>query len=407
MVGSGILSSAVITFSKLISGIVVSKFIAINYGAGELGVYSQLYSITWLVVLFSGGGVNNSIIRFVSSVDDLKSKDEYYTSGFFIVLFFSVLTGGGVYLLTPYLKSLFVSFDIELGDVFLFLCLIQVAYALSNFFQYSVITTGRKLSITLIHLFGTFLGIISFLYLGAFERFDYVLIGCLLIPALYIFPGAYFYTKNIGFKIGFCSFNYDKTKEMLKFSFVSFTSVFSIPLLLIYFRSEIVEIYGWEMIGYWQVVTRISDLYFLFITTLMTTIFFPRFSKADNLNMLHEVKACVKILAPVFIFYTLCFLFLGDWIVLILYDKELLPSLEFVPYQVLGDLLKTLSLIIGYVLLSKYKASINVMFQMLLFLTFLLIGLFSVKFGVMGMLYSYIITYFIYSIGLGFYVFKK
>ncbi|MDV2962549.1 oligosaccharide flippase family protein [Shewanella algae] len=395
-----VVSAGVITVSKLITGIMVAKGISTVYGAEAFGVYGQLYSIVWLVALVAGGGINNALVRYVSSsIDDKAELSEYLFAGVIITSLFSFT----MLLVFSFFTDVIIGFfpdasldlDFNLGSILFFLSFMQILFAFNNFFLFSITGLGENYKVAIVHFVGSILGGGVFFCL-LFISFQWALVGYIIINAIYIFPSTILFIYNFKFSFLFSRINKVKLKNMLNYSVITLSGIVSIPLVQIYYREQLAVEFDWHSVGYWLAVTRFSDLFMLFITTLLTTTFLPKIARADLVDITTVTFSAFKTIVPLLAFFCVGVYFLREYLILLLYDESLLPSTDFFLYQLVGDAFKVIAFIFGYIVVARSSVKINIFFQFFQVLLYVLLAELFFPYGVKGLVSSYMITYIVY-----------
>ena len=101
-------------------------------------------------------------------------------------------------------------------------------------------------------------------------------------------------------------------------------------------------------------MNRISKYYLLFVTTLLTMYILPRFSEIDNIkDFRKEVFGFYKSIIPIFAVGLIVIYFLRHFIIRIVLTDEFTPVEELFLWQLMGDFIKVLSVVIAYQFLAK------------------------------------------------------
>jgi hypothetical protein len=180
------------------------------------------------------------------------------------------------------------------------------------------------------------------------------------------------------------------------------------PLVYLAIRNNIIETLGIDQAGYWETMTRISSYYLLFVTTILAVYFLPKLSVAKNTQETKTVFwSFYKGILPVFILGVTIVYFTRFFIVKLLFTQEFLQVTGLFFWQLVGDVLKVASLILGYQFFAK-KLTVSFIVAELLSLSityFSSIFLVSI-YGLQGVVMAHALTYFLYLIGIGVY-FRK
>jgi PST family polysaccharide transporter len=185
------------------------------------------------------------------------------------------------------------------------------------------------------------------------------------------------------------------------------SSVFG-PLVYLAIRKNVILAVGLEQAGFWETITRISTYYMMFITTILAVYFFPKLAAAKNNQ---ETKiifwSFYRNILPLFIVALIVIYFARFFIVKLLFTNEFLPVTTLFFWQLLGDLLKAASWILGFQFFAKKMTAafiISELFSLavLYFLSDYLVTIFGIK----GIVMAQAFDNFIYLLVLGVY-FRK
>ena len=101
-------------------------------------------------------------------------------------------------------------------------------------------------------------------------------------------------------------------------------------------------------------MTRISKYYLMLVSSLMALYILPRFSEIDNVKEFRkEVFSFYKTIIPIVVFGLFIIYILKRYIVLFVFSDEFQPVEDLFLWQLLGDLVKVLSIVIAYQFLAK------------------------------------------------------
>jgi O-antigen/teichoic acid export membrane protein len=235
--------------------------------------------------------------------------------------------------------------------------------------------------------------ILQFRTLGA-------LLSIVISPALLFFVSFYYINNEIPFwnsvRIRYFDFHY--VVKMSSYSvMVLVSSVFG-PLVFLAVRANLIQSIGVEQAGFWETMTRISTYYLLFVSTILSVYFLPKLVESkNNLETKKVFWSFYKNIIPLFIVGVTLIYFARFFIVKLLFTNEFLPVTTLFFWQIIGDVLKVASLILGFQFFAK-KMTIPFIVTELLSLTVLY---FSSKylitvFGVEGVVIAHALTYFVY-----------
>ena len=131
-------------------------------------------------------------------------------------------------------------------------------------------------------------------------------------------------------------------------------SAILLPLVAIAIRSYISDTVGLKEAGFWESMNRISKYYLMFVSSLLTLYILPRLSEIDNVkDFRKEVFSFYKTIIPIFGAGLLGIYILRKYIVLLVFSEEFDPVENLFLWQLLGDFVKVLSIVIAYQFLAK------------------------------------------------------
>ena len=123
-------------------------------------------------------------------------------------------------------------------------------------------------------------------------------------------------------------------------------------------------------------MTRVSNAYLVLLTTTLSVYYLPKLSEInDNFTIRKEIFSGYKIILPVLIVLSSMIYVFRNWIVLILFSENFLPTTNLFAVQLLGDVFKISSWLIANLMLAKAMSKLYILSEILFSLslvTFLL-----------------------------------
>lgn len=388
------------TISKLLAGLIIVKIIAITIGADGLGRLGQFMSLMFMVNIMAGGGITSGIVKYVSEFKgDQQKLNSYLGAASFVTLAASLLIGTGLYLASGAISEWLFGTP-EYQSVIRILSIVQFLIALANLFSGLVnghqrVTAFAGISIASVSLGATGVGLGCLFYgmTGAM----YGLMWMAACPVLFLLP---WYRIGLRYPWSYLYPRWDQEKvtQFIHFSAMLLASVLAMQMAQIIVRKLIEQHSGLAEVGYWQAVTKISDVYLQFITVILANYFLPRIAE---LKLRSEIKKEVNLahqyaMPILFVMSMLIFLF-RDPIILLLFSREFLPMKEFFTFQLIGDSFKIAAYICTYVAVAKANTKLYMaaeIYQALVLV--LLCYLFIDRFGGIGATYAYCLHYVLY-----------
>ena len=294
--------------------------------------------------------------------------------------------------------------------VFKILALALPFYVLNVFLVSMINGLGKFKAVIYINILGNIIGLLVSIALIYSMNVPGALISIAITPALLFFLSLYYSSREFSLKknISLAHFDFKIIKNLSSYSVMALVYGFIGPLVYLTIRNNIIENLGLEQAGFWSAMERISSNYLLFISTLLSVYFLPKLVLAqNNLETKKVFWSYYKTILPAFIFGLTIIYFLRFFIVKILFTEEMMPVSNLFFWQLIGDILKASSIILGYQFFAKKmtKAFIITEIFSLAILYFSSIYFVSV-FQIEGVVMAHAFTYLIYLVSLSIY-FRK
>ena len=389
--------STAVTF---LSGFIVTKVVAVKIGPTGLAFVGQYQNSIAILALFSTLAITVGVVKYISGYKDEPAKQQQViTTALSIILLCSLI----VSLIVIPLSVIFSKVTFHTTDfwmVYLLYGLFVGITALNALF--SAVLNGFKQirNLTIINIVGSLTGILFTVIFAYTLGVKGVLIAS-NFSALVIFSINVFFIRKlkwISWKPSFKNWDKQIVRLLFAFTLMGVTSGFAVPAMQFLVRERIINEFSIVDAGCWQAVTRISDYYLAFITTVLSVYYLPRLSEINNnAELRKEIIQGYKIILPAvgalaFIIW-LCKL----WVVHILFTADFLPMLPLFKYQLLGDFLKIGSWLIGYIMVSKALTKTFIATELIFSASFVLLSYYFMnRYGVIGTTYAFCLNYAIY-----------
>jgi O-antigen/teichoic acid export membrane protein len=128
----------------------------------------------------------------------------------------------------------------------------------------------------------------------------------------------------------------------------------TVPLIQLLVRDQLAAHSGMPSVGLLQGVTRLSDLYFGVVASLVGMHFLPRFAelrRADELR--RELKRALLLVLPPVCAVGLGLYLARDWVVLLVFSSAFADMRDLFGWQMAGNVMKTLGWLLGSLLLAR------------------------------------------------------
>lgn len=387
--------------TRILAGMITSKAIAVFIGAEGLALIGNLRNFLSSVQSVAILGLYNGAVKFISefkknTIELSKTISTVFYLGFVATMIISFIC----YFSAEYINDLIFPRYSDYSYVIRILAIALPFYSL-NMFVFSIMNGFSKYRILLvINIIGQILGLCVTLLLIYQNRIDGALVSVVISESII------FLITLVGIinqrslvplvKVENISFEY--IKKLSSYSFMVLFSAVILPIVALIIRSYIIDNIGYKEAGFWEAMTRISKYYLMFVSSLMALYILPRFSEIDDVKEFkNEVFNFYKSIMPVFALGLVIIYFLKPIIVLIVFSSEFEPVEDLFLWQLLGDFVKVLSIVIAYQFLAKKMFWHYIITEAFLVVTLYYTSIYFIDiYGVKGATIAHFVTYLMY-----------
>jgi O-antigen/teichoic acid export membrane protein len=391
-------ATAVAQAFRMLGGLIVIKIIAIYLGPEGFGRLGHFMSMIAILGVLAGGGILNGIVKYVAEYKGTPDRLHPFLSNalaytlIFSTLLFIVLS------LSAKQLSLILFGGAEFTQLIIFLGLIQYFYGLVSFCNGTINGLRETTKFAKIIIFGTLIGLPTSYFLIITYGFSGAVLGlaavnaCLLLPAIFELHKLEFF-KKIKF-----SLNKQDTIRLSKFSVMQMFSLATLPLAEMYIRSLIIDNAGWHEAGLWQSLMRLSSVYVGFFTTFLAAYYMPTLSGILDKNWVFKyVARYVVTIGGIFILIAVMVYTFREFVFSVIFSKEFIIPAEYVRFQLIGDLFKIMSYVIGFLIVAKAKTKLYIMGELAQTAFYLGVATWLIKVGGVSKVFpAYAISNFMY-----------
>jgi len=387
---------------KIIAGILVSKFIAVFIGAEGMALIGNLRNFLSAVQSVAIAGLYKGVVKFIdkfknNSIELGKTLSTVFYFGFFASMLLAFLC----YYNAAYINSLIFQGNYKYTYVIEILAIVLPFYAL-NMFVFAIMNGFSKYKILfIINIIGQVLGLLVTILLIWQDNIDGALVAVVIAPALNLLISivGILYRKNLMNYLKISDFSFSVLNNLSPYMIMALVSSIAIPIVLIIIRNYLITEIGLKEAGYWQAMNRVSDYYLMFINSLMVLYILPRFAEINTKKEFRkEVFSFYKTIMPIFALILLVIYLSRSLLVSLLFTQDFQPVEELFGYQILGDFMRVLSMVIAYQFLAKKMFAHFIVLEIFLFViiyftSIYFIDLYGLKGAVMGHCLSYIMHF--------------
>ena len=395
------LNSATI-ITKIIAGILTFKAIAFFIGVEGMALIGNLRNFLSAIQSISILGFYNGVVKTIAKFrDDSVNLSKTLSTAYYLCFFSTIIVSFLCYYNAQYINDLLFTSYYDFAYVIKIMALALPFYAL-NMMSFSIMNGFSNYKMLLIiNIIGQILGLLVTLLLIYQDRIDGALVAAVVAPSLIflITLVGIVNRRNLMTYIKTDHISFDILKSFGPYAAMALVTAIALPLISICIRNYIISEIGIKEAGYWEAMNRISNYYLMFITSIITLYILPRFSKIHTKKEFKkEILGFYKSVIPIFGIGLIVLYFLRPLIVPLIFSEEFQPTENLFFWQLLGDFMKVLSLVISYQFLAKKMFTHFIVIEVFLVITLYfssvyLIDVFGVEGAVIGHFLSYLMHY--------------
>lgn len=404
VLGDGLRLHSATVLTKILSGFLTTKFIAIYIGAEGMALIGNMRSFLSAIQASTTLGMYNGVVKYVGKFkDDINNLSKIISTAYYLGFGACILLGLLCYYNAQSINDLVFTGDYNFSYIIKIMALALPFYAL-NLFSFAIMNGFSKLkNLMVFNIIGQIMGLCVTLVLIWQDNIDGALIAVVISPSL-IFLITMVGILNRRSLIGLIkvsSIDFEMLKKISPYAVMAIISGIIMPLVMIGIRNYIIAEEGMKDAGLWEAMNRISVYYMMFVNSIMTLYFLPRFSEIDNINdFRNEVFDFYKTVVPVFGLGLFAVFLLKPFIVALFLTDEFVNVEALFGWQLLGDFAKILSIVIAYHFLAKkmflHFIITEVFLVVMLYISSVyLIDLYGVKGANIGHFVSYLLYFII------------
>lgn len=396
-------ANTILVLVRMCVSLISQKVLAIIIGAEGLALVGNLKNVTSFFEQFSILGTTNGLIKYISEYrDDKKQLNNLFSTTFIFAGLATLASFAILFFCSSTLNEVIFGLDKNYGFVFKILSFI-IPFMAINSILYSLL---NGLSSYKVYSKLTLLNIIISTILIVALTYSYGVKGSLItlgvMPLIHFFNYIIFFGKShksylrvdcIKLGLGF-------KNQLLSYSFMTVIVVFFINITDIAIRNLIESKISIVEAGYWTAMTSISKTYMQFLAAIFPLYVLPRYAKINTtFEFRNEVKKIYKMLLPLIILGMVTVFFARTLIVKLLYTIEFLSISSMFKWQLLGDLLKFIAIVISYQFLAKRQIGYFIFTELLSVLLFYVLSVYFINiYGTEGVVIAHFVRYILYCV---------
>ena len=388
--------STAITF---ISGFIVVKVVAVKIGPKGIAFVGQFQNTTAILTMLATAAITTGVVKYLAEhrEDHVKSQ-QIINTAFLIVFFSSLIITVFVISTCSYLSE--VAFKTkDFWIVYFLFGLFTMAISFNVLF--SAILNGLKeiKKFTIVNICSSLIGVAITVFSALLFGLMGVLIAGTATSLIIFFINIYVFNKlGIKWKPDFKSWDKPVVKILSAFSLMAIVSGFIVPAMQILVRDRIILQFSISDAGYWQAVTKISDYYLSFITSVLGVYYMPRLSEIQKkAELRNEIFNGYKIILPIVGIIAFLIWILKGLIIHILFTPAFLPMKPLFTFQLIGDFFKIGSWLLAYLMIAKAMTKTFIATEIIFAASYVALSYYFMNhYGIIGATYSFCINYALY-----------
>ncbi|WP_201315320.1 O-antigen translocase [Dyella sp. EPa41] len=392
--------TAASTAARLLAGLVVMKLVAWFAGPEGVGRLGQFMSLMSLLAVLAGGGISAGVVKYVAEYrDDHPRLVRLLGAALWYALGASLLMGVATLVFSQPLARWLLG-DGRYADLMRVLAVAQLGIALANYVLAVINGFMDVRRLALVQIAGSALNVAMVAWLAHWLQLYGALLALVLGQVLWLAVGLPAWWRSPYFQRGMLRLRFDREMigRLAGFSVMTLTAALVSPLVNIAVRDHLAALFGWEQVGYWQAVSKVSDAYLLFITTAINVYYLPKLASIDERALLiAEMRNAYRFLLPLVAVLALAIFIARGWVTWLLFSEGFSPANALYGPQLAGDVIKIASFILSYLMLAKAMTRLFVVSECVFAASYLgLVYLFTASFGLVGAVYAFAANYTLY-----------
>ena len=330
---------------------------AIFIGAEGMALVGNLRNFVGSVQSISILGLYNGVVKYIAQhKKDKNQLSKILSTVFYLGFIATMLVSFVVYYNAESIND-YIFFEYNNYTYIIKIFALALPFYALNMLAFAIMNGFSKYKYLIVfNIFGQILGAIITILLIWQENIDGALIAVAIAESILflITLVGIINRQNLTPLIKATKFNFGVVKRLSSYSGMALFSAIILPFVSIFVRTYIKDNVGIDEAGYWEAMNRISKYYLMFVSTLLSLYILPRFSEINNIkDFRKEVFNFYKTIIPVFGAGLVVIYLLRHYIVLLVLTKDFQPVENLFLWQLLGDFVKILSVVIAYQFLAK------------------------------------------------------
>lgn len=390
------------TAARLLAALVVVKLVAQFAGPEGVGKLGQFMSLMSLLAVLAGGGIGAGIIKYVAEYrHDERRLSRLLAAALGYALCASCLIGAAALLGSRQL-AVWLLGDPRYAGLIRVLAVAQLGIALVNYILAVVNGFMDVRRLAMIQVLGSAVGIVLVIWLSRWLHLYGALLALIVGQLLWLVVGLPAWWRSPYFHRGMLRVRFDRemTVRLAAFSVMTLVSALLPPLVNLAVRDHLAFRFGWQQVGYWQAVGRVSDAYLLFFTVAINVYYLPRLASIHaRAELACELRRAYRCVLPAVVGLAAVVYVARGWVTRLLFSAGFAPADALYAPQLAGDVVKIAAFILSYLMLAKAMTRLFVISECVFAASYLvLVFVCTAHWGLVGAMYAFAVNYLLYLI---------
>jgi PST family polysaccharide transporter len=383
----------------MLCGLITTKYVAVIIGPAGMAYVGQFTNVTVVCTLLATAACANGIVKYIAEYKDLQSRRAVISNALIlsgICLLITILVVIGFSL--PLSRSVFDTATFR--DVFVFYGMFLL-FPTFNLIANAILNGLQEIKVmTIVNVISACLNVLAVVISAKFFGIKGVLLANLVSATVVFFIYWKLLKKRDLISPGslFQSFDRKFIILLLGFSSMNIVSGLLAPAIQLFIRTKLLYNFDSTTAGLWQANTRLSDYYLVFINTVIGIYYLPKLSEiTDSHKLKTEIRLGYLRIMPAVILITLVIWFMREIIVKIFLTEDFLNMLPLLKWQLIGDVIKIASWILGYLMVAKAMKKMFIGTEIVFSILFVILNYVMInQYGMIGTVYAFTLNYTIY-----------
>lgn len=390
------------TAAKLAAALVVVKLVASFAGPVGVGRLGQFVSLVSLLAILAGGGISAGVVKYVAEYrHDQERLSRLLAAALWYAFCASSLMACVALAFSRPLATWLLG-DPGYASLVRVLAVALLGIALVNYILAVINGFLDVRRLAFVQVSGSLLGIVLVVWLSQWLQLYGALLALVAGQVILLLVALPAWWRSDYFRRDMLRMRFDgeMTRRLALFSVMTLSSALLPPLVNLAVRDHLATQFGWEQVGYWQAVTRVSDAYLLFLTTAINIYYLPKLAATSERGaLMAELRNGFRYLMPAVVVLALGVYLTRDLVTRILFSNDFTAANALYGPQLAGDVVKIASFILSYMMLAKAMTRLFVVSECVFAGTYLvLVYLFTARFGLVGAMYAFAVNYLMYLV---------